>query len=137
MITRTHRLLGAMALAGALAPAGLAARRQDGGNEAKPAASSTEEPILIQHLRAPDRRGINVFEPPKDDGVAFQGFRLDWGGAFTQQYQALSHENTAAPKLVAGVDANRLMDIGAGFNNATANLDLNAQLAPGIRVALT
>jgi hypothetical protein len=29
------------------------------------------------------------------------------------------------------------MDIGAGFNNATANLDLNAQLAPGIRVALT
>ena len=29
------------------------------------------------------------------------------------------------------------MDIGAGFNNAVANLYLNAQLAPGIRVALT
>jgi hypothetical protein len=30
-----------------------------------------------------------------------------------------------------------LVDIGTGFNNATANLYLNAQLAPGIRVALT
>jgi hypothetical protein len=29
------------------------------------------------------------------------------------------------------------MKVGAGFNNATANLYLNAQVAPGIRVALT
>jgi hypothetical protein len=38
---------------------------------------------------------------------------------------------------VNGVDGNRLADIGFGFNNSTANLNLGAQLAPGIRVALT
>src|SRR4029079_125326 len=49
----------------------------------------------------------------------------------------LSHSNTAAPNMVNGVDANQLADIGFGFNNPTANLNLHAQLAPGIRVALT
>ena len=39
--------------------------------------------------------------------------------------------------MVNGVDANQLADIGFGFNNSTANLNLHAQLAPGIRVALT
>ena len=39
--------------------------------------------------------------------------------------------------IVNGVNANQLADIGFGFNNSTANLGLNAQLAPGIRVALT
>src|SRR5690606_3233935 len=46
------------------------------------------------------------------------------------------HSNTAAPRIVDGVDQNQLADIGPGFNLATANLYLNAQLAPGIRVAL-
>ena len=36
-----------------------------------------------------------------------------------------------------GVNANQLADIGFGFNNSGANLYVNAQLAPGIRVALT
>ena len=39
--------------------------------------------------------------------------------------------------MVNGVNANQLADIGFGFNNSTANLYLHAQLAPGIRVALT
>jgi hypothetical protein len=38
---------------------------------------------------------------------------------------------------VGGVEQNRLTEIGAGFNNANANLYMGAQLAPGIRVALT
>jgi hypothetical protein len=63
--------------------------------------------------------------------------RLDWGAAFTQQLQSLDHSNKADAKVVNGVDANQLIDIGTGFNNASANLFLNAQLAPGIRVALT
>jgi hypothetical protein len=111
---------------------------QESNTDIPPAAPAPEaKPQVIQHLRLPDQRGLNVFEPPKRDGVAFTGFRLDWGGSFTQQFQALSHENSAQARIVSGVDANQLMDIGAGFNNATANLDLNAQLAPGIRVALT
>jgi hypothetical protein len=39
--------------------------------------------------------------------------------------------------MAGGVNTNQLADIGFGFNNSTANLNINAQLAPGIRVALT
>ena len=94
-------------------------------------------PITIQYFRALDKRGINVFETTKEPGVEFTGFKLDFGAAFTSQVQNLSHSNTAAPNVVNGVNANQLADIGFGFNNSTANLALNAQLAPGIRVALT
>ena len=78
-----------------------------------------------------------MFETTKEPGVEFTGFKLDFGAAFTSQVQNLSHGNTAAPNMVNGVNANQLADIGFGFNNSTANLALNAQLAPGIRVALT
>src|SRR5262249_18249387 len=69
--------------------------------------------------------------------VAFNGFRLDFGASFAQEFQALDHENTADARVVNGVNQNQLMKIGSGFNNASANLYVNAQLAPGIRVALT
>ena len=97
--------------------------------------------IEIQHLRPLDQRGLNVFESPKEPGAAYTGFKLAWGGAFAQQFQNLTHQNTAAVKL--GKDANgkdvnlnALIPIGSGFNNADANLYLNAQLARGIRVAV-
>ena len=93
--------------------------------------------IELQNYRPEDKRGINVFEAPKDEAVAYDGFKLQWGAAFTQQFQGLDHTNTASPKVVSGVDANKLIRIGHGFNNAVANLYLNAQLAPGIRVAMT
>jgi hypothetical protein len=94
-------------------------------------------PIVMQYFRPQDKRGINVFETTKDPGVKFTGFKLDFGAAFTSQVQNLSHSTTASPNIVNGVNANQLADIGFGFNNSTANLALNAQLAPGIRVALT
>ena len=94
-------------------------------------------PIAMQYFRPQDKRGINVFETTKDPGVEFTGFKLDINAAFTSQVQDLSHRNTAAPNVVSGVNANELANIGFGFNNSTANLGLNAQLAPGIRVALT
>src|SRR5206468_10915154 len=78
-----------------------------------------------------------TFETSKDPGVEFTGFKFDFGAAFTSQVQALSHSNSAAPNVVSGVDANQLADIGFGFNNSTANVNLHAQLAPGIRVAMT
>ena len=96
-----------------------------------------ERPITMQHFRPLDRRGINMFETPKEPGVEYTGFKLDWGAAFTSQVQNLSHSNTAQPNIVNGVNLNQLADIGFGFNNATANLSLNAQLARGIRVQLT
>ncbi|MDB4882562.1 MAG: hypothetical protein JWL95_1328 [Gemmatimonadetes bacterium] len=92
--------------------------------------------IEIQHMRAADQRGINVFESPKDAGADYTGLKVSWGGAFAQQFQNLTHQNTAVPKMVAGVNANALIPIGSGFNNANANLYLNVQLARGIRVAV-
>jgi len=94
-------------------------------------------PITMQYFRPVDKRGIHVFETTKDPGVEFTGFKLDFNAGFTSQVQSLSHSNTAAPNIVNGVNANQLANIGFGFNNSTANLSLNAQLAPGIRVALT
>ncbi len=98
-------------------------------------------PIEIQHMRASDQRGINVFESPKEAGAAYTGLKLAIGGAFAQQFQNLTHQNTAAAK--PGTDANgkpvnlnALIPIGSGFNNATANIYFNAQLARGIRVAV-
>jgi hypothetical protein len=96
-----------------------------------------DRPITMQHFRPLDRRGLNIFETPKAPGVEYSGFKLDWGAAFTSQVQSLSHSNTAAPVIVGGVNTNQLADIGLGFNNSTANLYLNAQLARGIRVTLT
>ncbi len=93
--------------------------------------------IDVQRLRPADQRGLNWFEPPKTDGKAFNGFALHFGGAFVQDFQGMMHENTAAPKVVNGVDANKLMTIGNGFNNSVANLFIDAQLADGIRVSMT
>ena len=94
-------------------------------------------PIAMQYFRAQDKRGLNVFETTKDPGRKFEGFKLDFNAAFTSQVQNLTHSTTALPNIVNGVNTNQLADIGFGFNNSTANLSLNAQLAPGIRVALT
>jgi hypothetical protein len=95
----------------------------------------------IQNYVPQDQRGINRFEPPKDDGTPFTGFALEFGAAFTQQFQGLEHSNAAAPAMTTvngqPVNTNQLMAIGSGFNNAVANLYLNAQLAPGIRVSMT
>ena len=104
---------------------------------AKPASFSYAPQIGIQRLRPVDQRGINVFETPKTDAVPYTGFKLEWGAAFTQQFQDLDHSNTASPRMVGGTNMNQPVSIGAGFNNANANLYMNAQLAPGIRVALT
>ena len=100
-------------------------------------AVSLAAPIVIQHYRPDDQRGINVFETPKQDGVGYDGFKLSFGAAFAQEFQGLQHKNTATPVLVNGVNQNSLVPIGNGFNNAVANLYINAQIAPGIRVAMT
>jgi hypothetical protein len=108
--------------------------------QADPAANDAWKkgrPITMQYYRPLDQRGINIFETSKEPGVEYTGFKLDFGAGFTSQLQNLSHRNAAAPNMVNGVNANQLADIGFGFNNPTANLYINAQLAPGIRVAMT
>jgi hypothetical protein len=93
--------------------------------------------IVMQHYRPLDQRGINMFEPPKDDTMPFKHFTLGFGAAFSTVFQGLKQSNTAQPNIVGGVNTNQLVSIGHGFELPTANLYLDAQLAKGIRVELT
>jgi hypothetical protein len=91
----------------------------------------------VPNSRPADKSGVVAFEAPKWESAPFDGIHLTWGAAFTQDFQDLSHRNTAASAMVAGVNANQLIGIGPGFTTAMANLDLNVRLAKGIRVDLT
>jgi hypothetical protein len=101
------------------------------------AAWNVVPPITMQNIRPADKRGLNMFESPKDAGIPFTGFRYSFGAAFRQQFQGLEHTNSAAPVMSGTTNTNQLIDIGRGFNLADANLSLNMQLADGIRVQLT
>ncbi len=90
----------------------------------------------LQYFRPYDQSGLNVFETSKNDSVRFDGFKVRIGGSFTQQFQSLDHSNKADSNIVAGVNTNELIELGAGFNLATANLNLDAQLADGVRLSL-
>jgi hypothetical protein len=124
-------------------PAATPAATPEAAAAAAAAATAAKEswtkgrPIAMQYFRPQDKRGLNVFETSKEPGVEFTGFKLDFNAGFTSQVQSLTHSNSAEPVVVNGVNTNQLADIGFGFNNSTANFSLNAQLAPGIRVALT
>lgn len=91
----------------------------------------------MQFWRSYDQRGVNVFETGKEDTVAYEGMKVRIGGHFTQQWQNLSHSNTATPNVNANnVNLNQLIDIGAGTNLATANLNIDVALADGLRLNL-
>jgi hypothetical protein len=91
----------------------------------------------LQFWRPYDQRGINVFETGKADSVAYEGMKVRIGGHFTQQFQNLSHSNTANEVLNAnGVNVNQLVEIGSGTNLATANLNIDVALADGLRLNL-
>ena len=113
------------------------AAKSDSAKKENPQKASLFRPKEINHIRPADMRGVNVFESPKEDEVPFTGFALSFGGAFTQEFQGLAHNNNANPVLVNNVNTNQLITIGHGFNNAVANLNINAQIAPGIRLAMT
>jgi hypothetical protein len=91
----------------------------------------------LQNFRYYDQRGVNVFETPKDN-VTFNGLRVRFGAGFTQQFQGLKHENyTSFLNPIPAPDAaNKLYALGSGFNTAMANLNLDVQLADGIRLNL-
>ncbi len=90
-----------------------------------------------QNIRPAGQSGVVSFETPKQDVMTFSGITLDWGAAFTQDFQSLTHRNTAVPVMVAGANTNQLIGIGPGFTTAMANLSLSAELAKGIRVDVT
>jgi len=94
----------------------------------------------IQNWRPYDQEGVNVFEPKKDFDTPFDGLKVRIGGSFAQQYQMLEHSNAASYDSITvngkPANANELYPLAPGFNLATANMYVDAQLADGIRVAL-
>lgn len=91
----------------------------------------------LQYSRPYDQRGTNMFETPKTDNGASGDFRVRIGANFTQQFQALDHENKADYVATSATDTanvNALIDLTPGFNLASANLNVDAQLGEGMRV---
>ncbi|MDR3679447.1 MAG: hypothetical protein P4L41_05735 [Flavipsychrobacter sp.] len=93
----------------------------------------------MQYYRSNDRTGINVFETSKDDTTTFHNLHVKVGGNFEQSFQSLRDENTAAPATQTGFtgNVNSLTKLTDGFDLAMANLNIDAQLADGVRVSLT
>ena len=85
----------------------------------------------IQNFRPYDKNGVNMFETLKDNSTEFTGLKVRVGGNFTQQFQALDHEN-AAFFDTSGMQLNPLYGLNPGFNLATANLNIDVQLEDGI-----
>lgn len=84
----------------------------------------------LQYFRAYDQSAVNIFEPAKDDQTPFDGLKVRVGGSFAQQFQSITHSNTADTSLP------NLLNIGSGFNTATANLNIDVQLADGVTLSL-
>ena len=80
----------------------------------------------LQYFRPPGQAGLNVFEPAKTDTVPFDGIVVRVGGDFAMQFQGISQSNKG----------DTLVDLGSNFNLPTANLNLNVQLADGVRMHL-
>src|SRR4051794_2065034 len=89
--------------------AGPSTSTTDSAKKEAPQKVSLYRPLEINHIRPADMRGVNMFEAPKEDLVPFNGFALSFGGAFTQEFQGLAHENRANPNMVSGVNANQLI----------------------------
>lgn len=81
----------------------------------------------IQYFRPYDRSGINYFEPGKTDTTVYDGLKLRLGANFTQGYQSIKHSNTSSVALY---------DLSPGFPLAQANLNIDVQLADGVRLNL-
>ena len=100
----------------------------------------------MQFFRPHDQTGLNVFETNKTDTVPFTGLKVRIGGAFSQDYQSLTDKNTASyiptntnpsKGAIDSTNANKLAPLGGGFDLGFANMNLDVQLADGIRTNVT
>ncbi len=106
----------------------------------------------MQYYRLPGYDGLNVFETGKKNEVQFDGFKVRLGGDFALQFQALDHESGLAAGGNLGSTSttnawtkqktttyNRyeaLTFLAPSVNLPTANLNLDVQLADGLRIHL-
>lgn len=80
----------------------------------------------IQYFTTPGKMMLNQFENPKANTVEFQGLKIHVGGDFALQFQGISQTNSG----------DSLAELGNNFNLPTANLNIDVQLAPGMRMHL-
>lgn len=95
-----------------------------------------EQAYKLNNFYIQNKDARNNFEPRKDTATTFDRIRVNLGGAFALQFQAITHENTATPVMVNDVNTNKLYDIGNNFNLATANMDFNVALYDGVNLHL-
>jgi len=93
----------------------------------------------LQFFRPNDMRGINIFETSKADTIPFTGLKVKVGGNFEMEFQGLRNFNTATPLIKTGFtgNVNSLDKLTNGFDLPMANLNVDAQIADGIRMNLT
>lgn len=88
----------------------------------------TAQRKVLQYDRLPGRQGINVFETSKEDTVSFEEMRLRVGGDFAIIFQGLSQGNDLV--------GDTLVDLASNFALPTANLNIDVQIADGVRMHL-
>jgi hypothetical protein len=93
----------------------------------------------MQYYRPNDRTGLNVFETTKNDTTSFHKLHVKVGGAFEETFQNLNNKNTASAMTLPAYsgNVNSLESLTPAFDLAMANLNIDVQLADGIRVNLT
>src|SRR5678816_3225638 len=106
------KMIGKFILAMAMIASSLVLFAQD--------SSDREFYLRPSYWRPYDKRGINVFETNKlPDSIPYEGPRIRFGAGFTQQFQALNHENPDAinsgGSSISTAGANKLYPISPGF----------------------
>ena len=93
----------------------------------------------MQFYRNFTESGLNVFETSKIDTIPFTGLKVKVGGNFEMEFQGLRNFNTATPLFKTGYtgNVNSLETLTNGFDLPMANLNVDAQLADGIRMNIT
>lgn len=85
-----------------------------------------QEKTQLEYFRENSKEGLNVFETSKESEPTFEKVRVFIGGDFALQFQSINHSNYL----------DNLVDLGSNINLPSANLNLNTQLARGLRLHL-
>lgn len=85
-----------------------------------------QEKTQLEYFRENSKEGLNVFETSKESEETFEKVRVFIGGDFALQFQSINHSNYL----------DNLVDLGSNINLPSANLNLNTQLARGLRLHL-
>lgn len=82
----------------------------------------------IDMMRGNDKTGLNIFESPKTELSGFTELKVRLGGDFALQLQSIDHESDYSVEP--------LIKLATNFNLPSANLNIDAQMAKGVRMHL-